>query len=309
MTAPPPPSSSGPDIDPVLEAAYNCRAAVPDHEEIFSRWAETGAAARREAEDRMRRDIRYAEGNRCTLDLFGVTRPAMRRRPLLIFLHGGYWQAMDKSSFSGLARPFMQAGAAVAIVNYPLCPEASLRTIIAAVREAVMYLWHEAHPLGLDRHRFVVAGHSAGGHLVAELLCTRWPSLDPSMPLDTLAGGIAISGLFDLIPLVRTSLNGALGLDTATAEQLSPLFRNPVPGVSLTLAVGEFESDAFHDQSARLAHHWAAHGAGLTWFLLRGCNHFTALEAFGESAQRLHHDALGRLGLGARPSPADRLLS
>nr|WP_281354690.1 alpha/beta hydrolase [Roseospira navarrensis] len=220
-------------------------------------------------------------------------------RPVLIVLHGGYWQAMDKSVFGFLAPPFVEAGAAVVILNYPLCPDEPLSAITNAVREAIQVLWQDASILGLDRHRFVVAGHSAGGHLVAQMLCTNWPGLDAGMPLDTLKGGIAISGLFDLRPLVRTSINGALRLDTAAAERNSPLFGTPLPGVSLTLAVGELESDAFHDQSGRLLQRWIAQGAHATWIPLPGRHHFTALEALADPRHELFHDALGRLGVPA----------
>lgn len=294
--SPPDRAASGP--DPELEAAYNCRAAVPEHEAIFSRWAEASAAARADAGDVLRRDVRYAAGPRRTLDLFGAGLGVLPR-PLLIFFHGGYWQAMDKSLSSFLAPPFVEAGAAVAIVNYPLCPAEPLPAITAAVREAVQMLWHESSNLGLDRRRFVLAGHSAGGHLVAELLSTPWPLLDAAMPVDALHAGLAISGLFDLRPLVRTSLNDRLGLDDAAAHRASPLFRDPVPGASLTLAVGSLESDAFHDQAVRLAQRWAARGANETWLTLPGRHHFSAVETLADPDSELFHDALGRLALAA----------
>ncbi|MBB4285216.1 alpha/beta hydrolase [Roseospira goensis] len=293
-----------PAIDPALEAAYNCRAAVPDHPAIFARWAEHSAAVRTEAGESLRRDLRYGDGSRRTLDLFGGAL-GMLPRPLLIFLHGGYWQSMDKSSFSFLAPRLIEAGAAVAVVNYPLCPEASLPVIVAAVREAVQMLWHEATPLGLDRRRFIVAGHSAGGHLVAELMCTRWPDVDAAMPVDAVKGGVALSGLFDLRPLVRTSINEKLGLDGPAAERNSPLFRDPVPGGSLTLAVGELEHEAFHGQAARLAQRWAALGVNETWLTLPGRHHFSVVDALADPYAELFHDTLGRLGLGQRRTTRD----
>jgi arylformamidase len=300
------------EIDPALETAYNCRAAVPDHADIFETWAERSANARHAEGRALRRNVPYGPRPRWDMDLFGAG-VGGRPRPLLMILHGGYWQAMDKSASSFLAPPFVEAGAVVAVANYPLCPAEPLPAITHALREAVQFLWHESSGLGIDRHRFVVAGHSAGAHLAAELLCTRWPALDSTMPLDTLRSGILVSGLFDLEPLCRTSLNRALGLDADAARRNSPLYRDPVPGTSVTLAVGEHESDAFHSQSARLLRSWTAMGANATWVSLPGRHHFSAIEALAEPESALYRYALGRLRLplprttadltGAKPEP------
>jgi len=285
-----------PDIDPELEAAYNGRVAVPDYPALVTRWRDVSAAIRGRDDIPRRLDLTYGRGARYTLDLFGFGY-GIPTRPLLIFVHGGGWQAMDKSTFSFLAQPFATAGAAVAIPNYPLCPEAPLDVIAVALRRAIQTLWQEAPSLGLDRRRFVVAGHAAGGHLVAEMLCTRWPRVDRAMPVDSLRGGVAVSGLFDLEPLIHTSLNAALGLTPVAARRNSPMFRDPVPGASLTLAVGALESDAMHAQSARLARGWAAMGAHETWIPLPGRHHFSALDALAEIDHPLFHNALARLGL------------
>lgn len=291
-------NGSAPRIDPALEAAYNCRAAVPEHADIFDRWSRESADARAWAGRLLRRDVRYGQGARHTMDVFGIGMTALPR-PVLIFLHGGYWQAMDKSTFGFLAPYFVSAGAAVAIPNYPLCPDVALPAITQAVREAIQVLWQDASILGLDRHRFVVAGHSAGGHLAAQMLSTPWPVYDSAMPVDTLKGGIAISGLFDLRPLVQTSINQKVMLTEAGACDASPLFSDPMPGTSLTLAVGEHESDAFHDQSVQLLQRWTTLGVQTTWVSLPGRHHFSAVEALADPDHALFHDALGRLGLTA----------
>lgn len=290
---------AAPAVDPDLEVAYNGRAAVPDHAAFVTRWREASLAARTRDDIPRRLDLAYGRGPRQTLDLFGFGF-GVPTRPLLIFLHGGDWQAMDKGTFSFLAPPFVEAGAAVAILNYPLCPDVPLDIIAVVLRGAIQMLWREAATLGVDRRRFVIAGHAAGGHLVAEMLCTRWPRLDRAMPVDSLRGGIAVSGVFDLEPLTHTSLNAALGLTEAAARRNSPLFRDPVPGTSLTLAVGGLESDAVHAQSARLARGWAAMGAHETWIPLPGRHQFSALDALVEIDHPLFHDALARLGLSPR---------
>jgi len=283
-------------VGSTLDTAYNHRLAVPDHTAILAHWREASVAARTRPDIPRRLDLAYGQGSREVLDLFGFGF-GVPTRPLLIFLHGGAWQGLDKTVFSFLAPPFVEAGAAVAILNFPLCPDVPFEAISEAVRKAVRVLWHQASSLGLNRHHFMLAGHSSGAHLVAELLCTRWSKVDGGMPVDCLRGGIAISGMFDLEPLVGTKLNVALGLTEASARHNSPVLRDPVPGASLTLAVGALEHSVVHDQSARLARAWAAMGAHETWIPLPGRNHLSALEALAEPDHPVFHDALARLGL------------
>src|ERR1700730_8510814 len=102
-----------------LDAQYNLRAAVPEHGDFFARWARESAAVRQAHDCRL--DLRYGSGLRATLDLFRAANPGA---PSLVFIHGGYWQAMDKSDFSFIAPSFLAAGIAVALINYPLAPAA-----------------------------------------------------------------------------------------------------------------------------------------------------------------------------------------
>jgi len=181
----------------------------------------------------------------------------MRLPPLLVFIHGGYWRVCDKSDFSWVVRGPLQLGAAVAVVNYGLLPDTSLGTIVQHVRQAHCWLFNHADELGFDQQRIVTAGHSAGGHLTAMMLATRWPDIDPALPADLVKGGLTISGLFDLEPLRHAPfIQNDLKLTAETAAALSPALLQPNSRAGLITAVGHAESSEFKRQSALLSERW-----------------------------------------------------
>jgi len=130
----------------------------------------------------------------------------------------------------------------------------------------------------------VISGHSAGGHLAACMLATDWPSLDASLPKDLVIAAYSISGLFDLVPLVNTSINKALQLDAVTARAASPLFWNPPRHGSLDAVVGGEESAEYFRQSRTMTEAWAAAGLPTRYGTLDGANHFTAIAPLADPA-------------------------
>jgi arylformamidase len=200
-------------MSPDYEAEYNNRARVPEHPAIVAGWARDAAAYRDEVGSRFLR-VPYGPSDRQAIDLF---RPETKQvQTVVVFVHGGYWQAMDRSSFSHLARGLNAQGITVALPGYDLCPEVRVGEIVAQIREA-------CRALATESPRLVVAGHSAGGHLAACMLATDWTKLDATLPHDFVQAAYAISGLFELKPLVSTSINKALELSEVEAERLSPL--------------------------------------------------------------------------------------
>jgi arylformamidase len=185
------------------EVEYNNRARVPENPDLIAGWARDAAAYR---ERRAPRALRYGAGARNVIDFF----PGSGGGPVVVFIHGGYWQALDSSFFSHLAGGLNAHGIGVAIPGYELCPDVTVDRIIAEMREACRELARVGQSL-------VVSGHSAGGHLAACMLATDWPAIDASLPGDFVPSAYAISGLFDLGPLVGTSINRALHLDAAAA--------------------------------------------------------------------------------------------
>ena len=245
------------------EVEYNNRARVPENPALMAGWAKDAAAYR---EQRPLRSIAYGPGARNTIDLFAGDGEG----PVVVFVHGGYWQALDGSSFSHCARGLNAHGVDVAIPSYDLCPQVSVHTIIQQMHAAMRALARFGRPL-------VISGHSAGGHLAACMLATDWPSLDPALPRELVLAAYAISGLFDLVPLVGTSINKALQLDPTGAKAVSPLFWKPPAQGSLDAVVGADESAEYFRQSRTMAEAWAAAGLPTRYGELPGANHFTAI--------------------------------
>lgn len=270
-------------IDPALERHYNVRAAIPEHPAIFAAWQARSAAFRRRAGGVL--DVAYGPSAAETLDLFPAGRPGA---PVHLFIHGGYWQAMDKADSSFVAETLLEAGITVAVANYALCPAVTIDAIVGQARRAVLWLWRHAGDYGGDAGRIQVSGHSAGGHLVGMLMATDWPGLDAGAPRRLVKSGIAVSGLFDLAPLVRTTINDKVGMDAATARRLSPLFLDPAaPESPLVLAVGGQESDGFHGQSDAMAAAWGRRGVAVERLTLAGRHHLSAVEALADPTSEL----------------------
>lgn len=254
-----------------LEAEYNNRARVPEHPALMTGWVRD-AAAYREAWPH-EADIAYGTSPRERYDFF----PAGEGAPVALFIHGGYWQALDKSFFSHMARGPNARGIAVAVMSYDLCPDVALGRIVDQVRACALALWQRTN------HRITAFGHSAGGHLTAMLLATDWKTLDPAAPADLVSAGLAISGLFDLPPLVPTSVNIKLGLDEAEARRLSPAFMRPNTGTRLIAAVGGNESGEYLRQSRLIAENWQPLGCATRDHPLTGANHFTVIASLAET--------------------------
>ena len=267
-------------IDPALEAQYNVRAAIPDHADYFDAWGRAGVATMLNHQCLV--DVPYGPTPSETMDVFSVDGPGA---PFHLFIHGGYWQGRDKGEFRFVADPFLERGIGVALMNYALCPAVDLDAIVDQTRRAFAWLWANVARFGGDPARIRVSGHSAGGHLVAMLMATDWPSVDPKMPVDPIERAVAISGLFDLDPLRSTSINEAVGMDAETAARNSPVLLEPRAKPPLTLVVGGGESPAFHEQADRLAGEWSAKGVRIDRIAVPECHHLSIVQqlAFADS--------------------------
>lgn len=278
------PDGAIPEDREAVERAYNPRVLVPDATAIFSRWPERAAATR--ARHPPLADLRYGHHPRETLDLFRCPDPV----GTVIFIHGGYWRAFSKDEFSWVADGFLGFGLSVAVLNYPLCPEVPLARIVTAIRMAFLHLYRSVLSEG-ERRRIAITGHSAGGYLSALHLATDWSA--HGLPSDPIAGIVPISGLFALADLVATSMNEAVGLDLASAGELSLTGRPWRSRAAVTLVVGGNESPEFHRQSADLAAAWADLGPKL--LDVAGRNHFDVIDALAEPGSLLHRSVLAAL--------------
>lgn len=263
-----------------LAAEYNNRALVPDHPAIIARWHRDAAAYRASHGGVL--ELTYGARPRNRVDLFQAAGGG-GQGPLIVFIHGGYWRSFDKSMFSHVAGPANAAGLDVAVAGYSLCPEVALLDIIDELRQCCLFL---AQRFG---RRLLVAGHSAGGHLAAAMAATDW-QLYGARP-DLVQACLAISGLFDLRPLLATTYNDDLRLGAAEAMAASPLFW-PVPNrVPLDSWVGGEESFEFLRQARSLPAAWSGLGLPCRFEVVAGENHFSV----GDLLARADHPMTRRL--------------
>ncbi|WP_353186801.1 alpha/beta hydrolase [Bosea sp. (in: a-proteobacteria)] len=257
---------------PDYEAEYNNRARVPEHPGIIAGWQADAAAYRATALCVL--GIAFGAGARQRYDLFKPE--AARGNALVMFIHGGYWQALDRSFFSHLARGLNRLGLPVAVVGYDLSPQVHLGHIVWELQQAAAALWRR---FGLP---VVATGHSAGGHLAACTLATDWHNVDPALPDRLVPAAYGISGLYNLKPLTETSINAALGLSLEAAERESPLFWPAPSRLTMDAVVGEAESAEYHRQSRRLVDVWGLEGVQTRYEEIAGANHFTVVAGLGE---------------------------
>jgi arylformamidase len=247
------------------EKEYDNRGRVPEHPEIFARWEREAKAHRAKATEV---GIAYGSSPRQTFDIFS----AGTKAPLALFIHGGWWRSLEPSMFSQLAKGPNAHGVTVAVAGYSLCPHVTIATIIEEMRAASLALWRKYH------QRIFVFGHSAGGHLAACLLATDWTALAADAPADLVPAAYAISGVFDLAPLVHVSQNADLRLDAKSAHAVSPLHWRVPAGRKFDAVVGALESSEFLRQSRIVAEQWKAAGVETRYADIAGANHFTVVD-------------------------------
>ena len=246
-----------------LARAYSPRATVGDVPVIFDAWRRDGAAFRKR---HLTAELRYGPLASETIDFY---LPPGRHGalPLWIFIHGGYWQAIDKEHNAHFAAGMLAAGYAVAMPNYTLAPQASLAEIVQQTQRAVTFLATEAPALGLNPSELHLSGHSAGGHLAAMIAALPEGRLIRSCQL--------LSGLFDLEPLSHLPMGPLLSFtDPTSIATLSPHHLKPQPHVRIGVAVGRAESAEFQRQSQDFAVAWG----GAPCRVIAGKNHFNLLD-------------------------------
>lgn len=211
-----------------LDAAYDNSAAVKNSAQITAGWQARSARVRAQYPDGL--DLRYGPAERNRIDLFQVKRDA----PLLIFIHGGYWQRRAKEDFAFLVPGVLAHGISVALVGYTLAPEKRLDGIVGEIRTAISYLDSQAN-------RIAVCGWSAGGHLAAM-----------AMQMPAVNAGLLISGLYDLEPIRLSYINDKLRLDALEAQRNSPISL-PAYSEPVTIAYGAGEQPEMRRQSEEYA--------------------------------------------------------
>lgn len=244
------------------------------------------------------RTLAYGRSASETVDVFAP--PAGSPAATLVYFHGGYWQELSKHESAFAAGDALDAGAAFVAVDYTLAPAVRVETIVAQCVAAFDRVHAEAAGLGLDPARLVVAGSSAGAHLAAMVALQRPRAV---------AAAVLVSGVYDLGPLVGTSINAALGLEADDARALSPQFADLSGFPPAVLAWGDNETGEFVRQSGAFAAALRACGRDVEVFEVPGRNHFDVILELASPGTSLGEATLARLRSGgASPRGAGRAL-
>jgi arylformamidase len=264
-----------------LDAQYDLTTIFPD----AASWYETfcgreSEKVRSELDHRL--DVPFGPTLAEHLDLY----PAGEKAPVLIYVHGGFWYLRTSEEFGFVARGPVSEGVATVVTNYALCPRVTVDEIVRQTRAAVAWVYRNAGSFGGDPGRIHVAGHSAGGHLVAMLLSTDWEG-EYGLPADVIKGATAVSGLFDLAPFPYTFLQPKLQLTWDQVLRNSPILHVPDSAPPLLVAYGEDETDEFKRQSEEFFEAWRAKGLEGERLVLPGKNHYDVIDGFLDAGSPL----------------------
>jgi len=266
---------------------YNNRAWVPDFANHLQHWTEQSKAARNQL--RGLTDISYGDGPNENLDIFPAN---LAHAPVMVFLHGGYWRALDKSDQSFIAPSFTREGVCVVVPNYALCPRVTIPDIVMQMVKALTWVWRYISEWGGDPSRIHVVGHSAGGHLAAMMMACQWQRYADDLPADLVKSGLSVSGLFELESVMRSPmLQSDLRLDEAQVLRCSPAWMPTPAQGSFWSVVGALESDEFIRQHVLIQQAWGKACVPVCE-ALPGLHHFNVLSALAESGSYLNRLAL-----------------
>ena len=254
-----------------LDVQYRAAATVPNMQEFIDDYISLSSIARDTLD--CISDLRFGPSDTETLDLFPV--PDAKGVPLFIFIHGGYWRMLSKNESSFMAPNLVKNGIAVASINYTLVPPANIDQIVAECRRAIKWLYDNSVNYNIDRDRIFVGGSSAGGHLTGMMVAGGWQE-EHDLPIDVVKGGLPISGLFDLEPIVKCFVNEWMQMSIEDGQRNSPVENLPEIGCPLIVAVGGDETNEFRRQSIDFSNLWQSRGWKANYLECRDLNHFNA---------------------------------
>jgi len=214
-------------------------------------------------------NLAYSDHSDELLDYF----PAKADGPLVVFIHGGYWQELSKNESCLMAPGLLVQGINLAVIDYTLAPEASINQMVAQCCRAVAWLIDQAQELGFDTQKVVIAGSSAGAHLCASVLQAAQQNLH-GLSSQSISGAVLLSGVYDLRPLVTTYVNDPLKLTELSATDLSPGLYSNQGLPPCIIAYGSNETQEFKRQSKEYHQQLLSDGVNSQCFEVAGRNHF-----------------------------------
>jgi len=264
-----------------IDWEYKPSLRIADAEQCMRRYGEHSAEARTRLAGRY--DIAYGPTRDEKLDIF----PAARANaPVFVFIHGGYWRAFSAREHSFVALGPSALGITTVLVDYSLCPKVTIDEITRQCRAAIAWTIRHIGAYGGDPGRVAVGGHSAGGHLSAMCLETRWDE-DWGLARDPLAAALLVSGIYDIEPLRHSFLQPTIQLDDGVVSRNSPLFGVRPCATPALVTWGADESAEFERQSISFHGAWQAAGNRCELLAQPGAHHFSAIQGFADPAHPL----------------------
>ena len=289
-----------------LELEFNPRAVARNLDERLAASAAASAETRARLDCTL--DVRYGPGEKETLDIFPAPNSGSGPgassgggpgggpgAPVQLFIHGGYWRAMDKSDYSFIADVFHPAGAVTVVINYDLCPDVTLDTIVEQSNRSIAWTFRNIADYGGDPERLYVSGNSAGGHLTAMALAHDWEA--EGLPADIIKGAAPITGVMDCEPVLDITVNEQVRLEPEAARRLSPLRNPPRRALPLLVAVGGAEPRLWIEMSEDYAALCRAQGIECDYMEMPGQDHFDISRAAGDPGSPLAQAMLRMMGL------------
>ncbi|KAK3915379.1 Kynurenine formamidase [Frankliniella fusca] len=223
------------------------------------------------------RCLRYGEGPRETMDEFGGD-SLPNDAPIFVYIHGGYWQHLNKDMSCYPVLPLFKAGIRVVVVGYDLAPDADMQRIVQEAKRAGSHIMQLAEELGSSGVWF--SGYSAGGHLTGILYASGWMDSLPPRQLQLVRGFLPISGIFDLKPIVHTYINGPLQMNEAEAEKHSPMNMKirDYNNIRIIAIFGQHDSPSFRAQSKDFIDKLCKENIEASWLEVPEMDHFNLVE-------------------------------
>jgi arylformamidase len=265
-------------------AHFMPRVAVPDHETWLAEDFTASAAMRGRIAHH--RNARYGPGPLQLFDLFPARKPDA---PIVAFIHGGYWRSLSKDHYGFIAEPLVEAGAAVALMDYDLCPAIDLATVVEQVAASIDWLRTQGPALNGDPDRLILAGNSAGAHLAAMMMSRRWNDAPAG---GFIKGAVLVTGIYDIMPVTRIQVREDVHLTPEDIVRLSPQHLEIEAAAPAVVAVGGDEPELWIDQSRRYHRKRVDAGLESEFMVLPGHHHFSVTRALAEPDNPLFRSML-----------------
>jgi arylformamidase len=258
-----------------LDKAYNNSLAVTNSSEIVQSWVQSSILAKERLHGDY--DIAYGDSKFQSFDFLSAGEAA----PVIVFLHGGFWQMRSKDDFTFIAPPLVNAGFSVAMLGYRLAPHANMYEIVRDVRDGLKAIRAHMNKKNIISQKLWLLGWSAGAHLTSM-----------AQDEDCVLGGTAISGIYDLEPMRHCYINEKLQLDEDASLKNSPILLQQNTSKPLDIFVGRSELPEMQKQSIDFADFRNSNNAEGIFRNIPDRNHYTILDELiskdGEIFKVLH---------------------